>query len=80
MFIKSKRYLYISLFVSGLIISLYSLVMLGSNTYFFGDLKDPATISLFKYVVSVLASGFNCTYAKYCICRCFNNAWRTFVN
>ena len=47
MFIKSKRYLYISLFVFGLIISLYSLVMLGSNTYFFGDLKDPATIRLF---------------------------------
>lgn len=47
MFIKSKRYLYVSLFVFGLIISLYSLYMLGTNTYFFGDLKDPVTIRLF---------------------------------
>ena len=47
MFIKSKRYLYVSLFVFGLIISLYSLVMLGSNTYFFGDLKNPLTRTFF---------------------------------
>lgn len=39
MFIKSKRYLYVSLFVFGLIISLYSLYMLGTNTYFFGHFK-----------------------------------------